>query len=71
MTPALTPGDRVQQSGIYKVVHAGKHAETHYVTAIVGETLPSCLQCSDQVRFYLAISAGLITAHPYFYRSAR
>jgi hypothetical protein len=66
MPEILEPGDRVPSSGLYKVVHAGKHALPHYVTALYGDTFPPCLECADGVRFELAVVAGYIGAHPLF-----
>jgi hypothetical protein len=68
MPEILEPGDRVPSSGLYKVVHAGKHALPHYVTALYGDTFPKCLECVDEVRFELAVVAGYIGAHPLFIR---
>jgi hypothetical protein len=69
MPEILEPGDRVPSSGLYKVVHAGRHAQSHYVTALYGDTFPACLECLNGVRFELTIVAGYIRAHPLFIRS--
>ena len=68
MSEFLKPGDRVPSSGLYKVVHAGRHALPHYVTALYGDTFPACLECVDRVRFEFAVVAGYIGAHPLFIR---
>jgi hypothetical protein len=59
-------GEKAPSSGIYKVVHAGNHAESHYVTALYGDTFPACLKCSGGARFELAASAVHVDAHPLF-----
>jgi hypothetical protein len=61
-------GDKAPCSGIYKTVHGTPHGEPHYVTALFGDTFPVCVECSDQVRFELAVSSVHINAHPYFNR---
>ncbi len=61
-------GQKVSTTGVYKVVHAGQHIEAHYVTAVFGDTFPPCLECSDNIRFELALSAVHINAHPQFKR---
>ncbi len=62
------PGDQVPASGVYKASHGRQHLVSHYVTALFGETFPSCLGCSDQVRFELALSAVYVHAHAQFSR---
>jgi hypothetical protein len=52
----------------YKRVHAGQHVSPHYVTAVFGDTFPPCVDCSDNVRFELALSAVHVKAHPQFKR---
>jgi hypothetical protein len=60
------PGDRVPQSGIYKVVHDPKHAQEHEVTCIEGEIFPPCNGCGQHPRFTLIRGAHHISKHPYF-----
>jgi len=62
------PGNKAPHSGVYKATHAHQHAEPHYVTLLFGDTFPSCLTCSRQVQFELAMSAAHVNAHPYFQR---
>jgi len=62
-------GDKAPCSGIYKAVHAARHGESHYVTAVFGDVFPACLECSDQEQFELAMSSVHVHAHPYFNRS--
>jgi hypothetical protein len=68
MFEILRSGGKVQRSGIYKAIHAQQHAEPHYVTVLSGDMLPSCLTCSMQIRFELAIPADHVNAHPHFRR---
>jgi len=68
MSKIWRPGDRVPTTGIYKTIHGRQHAPAHYVTALCGDTFPTCLECSDKVRFELALSAVHVNAHPQFYR---
>ena len=66
MSEIYRPGDRVPASGIYKTVHGQQHAAAHYVTALYADKFPTCLECSDSVRFELA--AVHVKAHPQFNR---
>lgn len=45
------PGDRVPESGIYKVVHFHDHHAAQEVTCIAGQTFPACRWCGERVRF--------------------
>ena len=42
MSEIYKPGDRVPATGIYKTVHGQQHAPAHYVTALYGDTFPTC-----------------------------
>lgn len=44
------PGDRVPQSGIYRIEH-DKHRMMHHATLTGGARFPRCKQCGDAVRF--------------------
>ncbi|HXY07887.1 MAG TPA: hypothetical protein VEI52_08525 [Terriglobales bacterium] len=68
MSDELHPGNKALCSGLYKVIHARQHAESHYVIVLFGETFPSCTECSHHVRFELAMSAVHVNAHPHFAR---
>jgi len=61
-------GDKVPTTGVYKTIHAQQHIPPHYVTAVFGDTFPPCLECSDNVRFEVALSAVHVRAHPQFMR---
>jgi hypothetical protein len=68
MAEIFKSGDKAPRSGVYKVVHARDHVEAHYALALFGDRFPSCLECSDQVRFELALGVVHVNAHPAFYR---
>ena len=68
MSQILRPGDRVPTTGIYKAVHGDNTSPAHHVTALCGDIFPTCLGCSDSVRFELALSAVHVNAHPQFNR---
>jgi hypothetical protein len=60
------PGDTALVPGIYVVIHARSCQASHSVIIVQGEILPSCLGCSDAVRFEPAISAVQVREHPLF-----
>lgn len=68
MAEPFRPGHRALASGVYKAIHAKEHVQPHYVTMLYGDSFPSCLHCSDQVRFELAVSAVHVNAHVLFKR---
>ena len=68
MSDQLQPGSKSFCSGVYKVIHARQHAESHYVILLFGEIFPPCTECSQAVRFELAVSAVHVNAHPRFAR---
>ena len=63
---ALKPGDQAPASGIYKVVHDGKHAKEHEVTAVIGEPFPQCKICGRHPKFILIRAAHHVCRHEYF-----
>jgi hypothetical protein len=60
------PGDTVQQSGIYDVIHDQEHLQRHQVTCVHGEPFPPCNHCSKHVRFRLAVAAIHVGNHDSF-----
>ena len=51
------PGDTVDASGIYTVIHDHNHHQPHDVTCVYGKTFPPCRGCGRGVEFrakYLA-----------------
>ena len=62
-------GDKAAFSGVYKAVHDKDHIPAHYVTAFYGEIFPSCIECTNRVRFEIALSAVHVYAHTQFRRT--
>jgi hypothetical protein len=60
------PGDEVQASGIYDVIHDPVHTARHQVTCVYGKKFPPCNHCGHHVRFRLAVAAIHITSHDHF-----
>lgn len=60
------PGQSVEQSGIYTVIHDSTHHETHEVTCVYGKTFPPCNHCGHHVRFKLKYAAMHIENHKSF-----
>jgi hypothetical protein len=60
------PGDKVQQSGIYTVLHDTVHIKNHEVTCVYGKKFPPCNHCGGKVRFKLAHAAIHIENHEQF-----
>lgn len=63
---AYKPGDKVPQSGIYKVAHDKNHVQEHEVTSIEGEVFPPCNGCGHHPRFTLIRAAHHLAKHPSF-----
>ncbi len=59
-------GDKIQKSGIYSVLHEGKHAEPHEVTCVAGKTFPPCDECGEAVQFVLVRHARHIARQEHF-----
>lgn len=51
------PGDVVQHSGIYRVIHDGNHVQPHDVTCVYGKKFPPCKGCGPHPRFMREISS--------------
>lgn len=60
------PGDTVQRSGIYQVVHDPYHAKQHEVTCVYGKRFPPCNHCGHHVRFTLDRAAQHIEQNEHF-----
>jgi hypothetical protein len=54
------PGEPARQSGIYEVIHANNHRQTHEVVMLAGDLFPTCDTCNGQVRFHLIRTAPYI-----------
>jgi hypothetical protein len=65
-TREYKPGDAVEHSGVYRVVHAGNHAEGHEVTVLYGKRFPPCNRCGQQPRFYPVRLADHIEGNEHF-----
>jgi hypothetical protein len=63
------PGEKVETSGVYDVLHdrldGDTHADHHRVTAIVGTVFPHCRGCREWVRFQLHLAAEHIATDPH------
>lgn len=56
---AFKPGERVEETGIYRVNHKG-HRPEHEVTLVEKEEFPLCVRCGEEVRFWLERAAHAI-----------
>ncbi|ABF41483.1 hypothetical protein Acid345_2482 [Candidatus Koribacter versatilis Ellin345] len=61
----FTVGQKIPQSGIYRVQHAG-HRQSHEVTLLAGEEFPRCAGCVTEVTFSLQQSAPALDSEPGF-----
>jgi hypothetical protein len=66
MATEYKPGDIVDNSGIYKVVHDRYHAGEHDVTCVHGKKFPPCNHCGHNVRFILKYAAIHIDSSEHF-----
>jgi hypothetical protein len=46
------PGETVEYSGVYEVLHDRDHAEEHEVTVVAGRKFPPCNHCGNHPRFH-------------------
>lgn len=61
------PGQKVPQSGIYRVEHDTVHpTSNHEVTCVNGEPFPPCNHCGHDVRFVLVRAAHHLATHKFF-----
>lgn len=54
---AFRSGDRIPESGIYRVTHP-EHRLPQEVTLLAGQEFPICSRCHHPVRFFLVRSAS-------------
>jgi hypothetical protein len=66
MAETFEPGNRVEQSGIYRAVHAHCHTDDHEVICLRGNIFPPCRQCGEGVQFILVHPADDINSQRYF-----
>lgn len=59
------PGEKVEHSGIYRVMHDTEHAEVHEVTCVDGKTFPPCGHCKHP-RFTLVRAAQHVDENEHF-----
>jgi|GraSoiStandDraft_4_1057263.scaffolds.fasta_scaffold447073_1 hypothetical protein len=45
------PGDTVEHSGVYLVLHDEEHTQSHEVTVVFGKRFPACNHCGHHPRF--------------------
>jgi hypothetical protein len=62
--PQFRCGDKILESGIYRVTHSG-HRLAHEVTLLHDQLFPRCIKCEDAVYFELVRSAPDITLGPF------
>jgi len=60
------PGQKVPQSGIYRVFHDQNHTSEHEVTCVKDEPFPPCNHCGHHPRFELVRAAHHIRNHEHF-----
>jgi hypothetical protein len=66
MSQQYRPGEKVDQSGIYRVLHDKNHVQEHEVTCVKGEIFPPCNGCGPHPRFTLVRAAHHILNHANF-----
>jgi hypothetical protein len=66
MATEYKPGDIVDKSGIYTVVHDRYHAAQHEVTCVHDKKFPPCNHCGHNVRFVLKYAAQHIDSNEHF-----
>jgi hypothetical protein len=59
-------GDKIKKSGIYSVLHKGRHAEAQEVTCVAGKRFPPCDECGDDVQFVLVRHAPHVARQDHF-----
>jgi len=60
------PGDTVEASGVYTVMHDKYHLQNHDVTCVFGKPFPPCRGCGQRVRFRAKCLAQHIAYHDSF-----
>lgn len=51
MAKEYKPGDKVEHSGVYRVIHDRNHVAEHEVTCVYGKHFPPCNGCGHHPRF--------------------
>jgi hypothetical protein len=65
MAKEYKPGEIVEHSGVYRVVHDRTHPEEHEVTVVFGKRFPPCRDC-EHPRFIPVKLAQHIEHNEYF-----
>jgi hypothetical protein len=65
------PGDHVEHTGVYRVIHAGGHTAEHEVTVLYGRRFPPCNSCGQEPRFYAVRLAAAIDESEHFEKAPR
>lgn len=60
------PGQTVEASGVYTVVHDRNHLQSHDVTCVYGKPFPPCRGCGSSVRFRAKCLAQHIASNDSF-----
>lgn len=66
MATEYKPGQKVPESGIYRVTHDKNHAKEHEVTCVKGHVFPPCKGCGQHPRFTLQRAAHHVENHELF-----
>ena len=61
--PSFVTRQRVERSGIYRVVHEPRHVAAHEITVVEGDRFPLCREKLCHPRFILVREAPLVRAH--------
>ena len=61
--PSFITRQRVERSGIYRVVHEPKHVAAHEITFVEGDRFPLCREKLCHPRFILIREAPIASAH--------
>lgn len=67
------PGQTIQSSGVYDVIHNTHDEEDQYIhhqlICIKGLTFPKCSRCGGDVRFRLLVAYQYVASNEYFEKS--
>jgi hypothetical protein len=66
MAEEYKPGEEVEHSGIYIVLHYLDHAPAHEVTCVYGSKFPECADCGDKAKFVLIYTAQDVASNAHF-----
>lgn len=66
VSDVFSPGQSVEASGVYIVLHDRNHAVSHDVTCVRGKPFPPCRGCGRHVRFRAKCLARHIESNEFF-----